>query len=311
MALANLAVQAGWADQEIANLLIAHRRKFNEDLKLRDSYYAKTIGKARAAFGSNDSVIAESAAGAPGAPLAKPETEKRPPAASSDRKPASEHLATIGRGFGLRVLRVTKYGGEQDGTFEIAVECQDGIERKVDLGRAIDVLNPRLTQGAIAGAIGAVIPNFKKGDSYLNLCRSIFAAAGPAPVELASDQQELLAWLRQFAAERYIPALNESEKRALGDRLNEGAFAGMWNERGELLLYLPFFLSVLFAVARVRPTWKDVTLRLRKLGFRPVTSKASIAEATGDESTSGAHSLGLTGNWVSLATAAAPPPTPL
>jgi hypothetical protein len=201
--------------------------------------------------------------------LAKPETEKRPPAASSDRKPASEHLATIGRGFGLRVLRVTKYGGEQDGTFEIAVECQDGIERKVDLGRAIDVLNPRLTQGAIAGAIGAVIPNFKKGDSYLNLCRSIFAAAGPAPVELASDQQELLAWLRQFAAERYIPALNESEKRALGDRLNEGAFAGMWNERGELLLYLPFFLSVLFAVARVRPTWKDVTLRLRKLGFRP------------------------------------------
>lgn len=48
MALANVAVQAAWSDQEIANLLIAHRRKHSEkDLKLRDSYYATTIRKAR------------------------------------------------------------------------------------------------------------------------------------------------------------------------------------------------------------------------------------------------------------------------
>jgi len=48
MSLANMAVQASWTDQEIANLLIAHRRKYSADLKLRDSYYAKSIAKARA-----------------------------------------------------------------------------------------------------------------------------------------------------------------------------------------------------------------------------------------------------------------------
>ena len=46
MALANYAVKAGWPDQEIANLMVAFRRKHGLDLKLREKYYALTIGKA-------------------------------------------------------------------------------------------------------------------------------------------------------------------------------------------------------------------------------------------------------------------------
>ncbi len=57
MALANIAVQANWSDQEIANLLIAHRRRYGKDLKLRDSYYGKTIAKARAAFDSDRAFV--------------------------------------------------------------------------------------------------------------------------------------------------------------------------------------------------------------------------------------------------------------
>ena len=47
MSLASIAVQAEWRDQEIANLLIAHRRERGEDLKLREDYYRRTILKAR------------------------------------------------------------------------------------------------------------------------------------------------------------------------------------------------------------------------------------------------------------------------
>jgi hypothetical protein len=52
MALANYGVQAGWSDQEIVNLIIHWRRKYNEKLadKMRDSYMLATIRKARAAF---------------------------------------------------------------------------------------------------------------------------------------------------------------------------------------------------------------------------------------------------------------------
>ena len=46
MALANHAVRANWPDQEVANLLIAFRRRHGLDLKLRENYYAVTIAKA-------------------------------------------------------------------------------------------------------------------------------------------------------------------------------------------------------------------------------------------------------------------------
>ena len=46
MALANFAVRAKWPDQEVANLLIAFRREHDLEPKLRENYYAVTIGKA-------------------------------------------------------------------------------------------------------------------------------------------------------------------------------------------------------------------------------------------------------------------------
>ena len=49
--LASWAAQAGWSDQEILALLVAHRRRNGQDLKLRPKYYELTIGKARR-FGS-------------------------------------------------------------------------------------------------------------------------------------------------------------------------------------------------------------------------------------------------------------------
>ena len=45
--LANIALAAGWSDQEIANLMIAHRRRYGEDLKLREDYYQRTISRAK------------------------------------------------------------------------------------------------------------------------------------------------------------------------------------------------------------------------------------------------------------------------
>ena len=46
MSLADIAVRAGWPDQEVVNLMICWRRRHGEDLKLRENYYARTIAKA-------------------------------------------------------------------------------------------------------------------------------------------------------------------------------------------------------------------------------------------------------------------------
>lgn len=58
MALADVAVEAGWTDQEIINLLIASRRKHGDDLKLRQDYYANTIAKAHVLNGNIEQRLA-------------------------------------------------------------------------------------------------------------------------------------------------------------------------------------------------------------------------------------------------------------
>lgn len=58
MALADVAVEAGWLDQEIVNLLIASRRKHGDDLKLRQDYYANTLAKAHVLNGNIEQRLA-------------------------------------------------------------------------------------------------------------------------------------------------------------------------------------------------------------------------------------------------------------
>ena len=47
MSMATMAMQAGWSDQEVVNLMICWRRKHGHDLKLRENYYVMTLDKAR------------------------------------------------------------------------------------------------------------------------------------------------------------------------------------------------------------------------------------------------------------------------
>ena len=54
MSLASMAIRAGWTDQETIDLMIAWRRKHGKELKLRESYYATTLAKARTSTGVLD-----------------------------------------------------------------------------------------------------------------------------------------------------------------------------------------------------------------------------------------------------------------
>ena len=47
MSLADIAVRAGWDDQEVVNLMICWRRRHGCDLKLREDYYARTLKRAQ------------------------------------------------------------------------------------------------------------------------------------------------------------------------------------------------------------------------------------------------------------------------
>ncbi len=58
LSLSTYAAHAGWSDQEIVNLLIAHRRKHKDALKLRQDYYRLTLFKARQSLARDQAAVA-------------------------------------------------------------------------------------------------------------------------------------------------------------------------------------------------------------------------------------------------------------
>lgn len=84
MSLASFAVNAGWNDQEVVNLLIASRREHGDDLKLREDYYQRTIARARKGIVTVDDADVT----------------------------AEDKLATLSRKLGMEVISVTKYISE-------------------------------------------------------------------------------------------------------------------------------------------------------------------------------------------------------
>lgn len=101
--LAAYAAQAGWSRQEIANLLIASRRKHGDDLKLRQDYYAATINKATA---GREEVEAIREAVAVSTQLLQEPPEER---SESER---SDVLATLSKSLGVEITRVTRSPSE-------------------------------------------------------------------------------------------------------------------------------------------------------------------------------------------------------
>lgn len=113
--LASFAAQAGWSRQEIANLLIASRRKHGDELKLRQDYYAPTIGKAIEGYTDRE-VIEETVATAH-------EVAARAPGEEIDR---TALLAKVSAAIGVEITRVTRSRSEPP-AFSISSPYGDGV----------------------------------------------------------------------------------------------------------------------------------------------------------------------------------------
>lgn len=119
MSLASLAVAANWSDQEIADLLIAFRRKHGEDLKLREDYYMRTLARARRDIDSRD-------------------IQTRLEEAEPGAEPGAA-LPSLSALFGIDILNVTKYLGDPP-TFTMTVQYK-GEQRTVTLGEVGSITN--------------------------------------------------------------------------------------------------------------------------------------------------------------------------
>lgn len=113
MSLASYAAQAGWSDQEIVDLLIAHRRKHGEKLKMHRKYYETTVGKARKAADPTGQslVVTSSPKQAPPPPRNdNPAADPQPePPHPEERQGNLEKLSEM---LGARIFKIVRTAGE-------------------------------------------------------------------------------------------------------------------------------------------------------------------------------------------------------
>jgi len=215
MAMANMAVQAGWTDQEIADLLIAHRRRYNEDLKLRDSYYVNTIATARSVFSEAqlDLEIQQLAARDENAAAPAKEDPAQKKAEICDR--LSEKFRLTGE---YRIIRIARYLSEPR---EYAIEIANGD--CIRLGGVSNLIEPRALQAKIAELAGRMIPSFKKNAQWETIQQMLLDACVDVQVgDEGTDAGLINSWLGAYLATRPVLETYEDADETRSPFLRDG-----------------------------------------------------------------------------------------
>jgi hypothetical protein len=263
MALANIAVQAEWTDQEIANLLIAHRRRYKEDLKLRDTYYIKTLSKARAAFTSGDAVRKIEELVTPEPTQARDtDGEKKAESPATEEDPwqrtaaLTEELSNL---FGLvgehQIIRFTRFLSEPR---EYAIETRSGCIR---LGGVGSLIHPRELQQKIAELAGRMIPSFKQDAKWAKIQQALLDAC----IDVQVGDEGTNAGLVNSLLGAYLPS------KQILDAFNEAdETRSPFMREGSVHVHLADFRRWILVNHGDRFAPKELGILMRRAGAEPV-----------------------------------------
>lgn len=185
MALATYAAMAGWTDQEIANLMIAHRRKHGDDLKLRQDYYQRTIAKARAGVREEQAVAQLE--------VALEAVQTTPEERENQRDTILDGLSSL---LKVEITKVTKYLADPP---QYKLSTSRG---EIMLGTVDKLVGQTAFRMAVAAACGVLIPKFKPAQ-WDKIAQALLDACTEESLGLeATDAGTCHAWLTAYLAER-------------------------------------------------------------------------------------------------------------
>lgn len=207
LSIATIAAGAGWTDQDIANLIIASRRKHGDDLKLRADYYARTISRAR-----------DSQARATSTEEIEHATERVEQAAVSGdpsvihhaRRQLLDHLSHLA---GVEFTRWVRYTQDPP---RYRFETPAGA---ITIGGADIILNQTRMRAAIAAATGIVIPRFKT-PKWDEIAQAIFKACEDEDTGIEStDEGTAFAWMIEYLQDRPVVDVDDTSATGIGDAI--------------------------------------------------------------------------------------------
>jgi len=226
--LATLAFNVGWNDQEIVDLLIAHRRKYDTDLKLRIDYYQRTLAAAKL----RDEKIVQRQKPIKKAvvnPLVSDKREKktaqqiRQEEAPPEDEPSENkenNLQVVSEAFQLSILRIVKYLSDPPQY----VLCLEG-GKEIEVKPAV-FMNQASMRTTLAIAVNRKIPKMKPSQwEFMSDC--MFAAMDEVePGDETTHLGAISHYLYRFLHTHYKPELVDESQHDRAMRGKPAKLAG-------------------------------------------------------------------------------------
>jgi hypothetical protein len=257
LSLASQAAAIGWTDQEICDLLTAHRREGGGDPDSKGvAYYARTIAKVRGG---------------------QPEGPDDGRSVSDENGEPIEALSLARKRLKLpRLRRVVKHG---DSNALYDLELEDGT--RIPLGTSADLMNPRKVDAAIADSTGVAIPyygapKFRTVAGALLAIVEVENTGSPEAEETCDWIGSLLVMGGQLVA---MSPAGEGDGLQLADVVAEPedfpCFRG--DDRRLYLRLDAFHLHVRSRIGQRAITRRDLAARIARIGF--TKHQPSVREA--------------------------------
>jgi hypothetical protein len=173
--LINFAITYGWDNQELVDLMIAHRKKYGEDLQLdkKENYYARTIHNARTKHFQSSEINA--------AINLEPDSDRQ------------TNLDAINTAFGLNISRIEKYKSTPPA---YTIYFKDG--RKASLGDAKGLIIQNNLRERLANATDYYLPTFNKQNWDKIAQKLLKACEELEPIADAIDEGATRSWLESY-----------------------------------------------------------------------------------------------------------------
>lgn len=186
LSLASFCVMAGWADQEIADIIIASRRKYGDDLKLRLDYYTRTISRAHETT-DRERAIEE---------MEEVSSELKRARRSGDddevKVTRRAVLESVSNQLTIEVTGVLKYRSTPPA---YRLETPTG---GIDLGDSAQVISWSIMRAKVAAETNVLIPRFKTG-AWDRLVQMVFEVCEEVDTGMESTEVgQVYLWLSEY-----------------------------------------------------------------------------------------------------------------
>lgn len=240
LSLATRALAAQWTAQETVNLLIAHRRKHKEDLKLRKDYYERTLSRAMSGKGeeARKQLVDDLKAGKP-----LPESVTKDPA---------EVLALLSSVLEVQITKLIRYRGETN-TYQMDVNG-----RTINVPGIEDFDSQTRFRRLLLDHTDVRIPNFKP-DKWHEILQRLFMAVENVDVVSGTNRGAYENWLEMYLSEGVEPE-EMWQKAAIEYR--------PFCIKKETYIVAEGFRRFLTSQMNERLTSQELTIQLTKLGYQ-------------------------------------------